>query len=186
MISDWWKGMNGFKMEGWKDRARDWGMMARLKWEETGGCYLLVMLHKVLDQHTAQCLYPFIHSSLHSSEPRQCLHLFWVYLFLLPNHPFSLTQLLFPFLVISHYYHRSFSFPSISRFAFLLSLCLPVFLCVSAICIAWCECLALKETDVSLCVRNLTAQTTWHNETWQITAAVQKLTERHRKWAEAA
>lgn len=67
-----------------------------------------------------------------------------------------------------------------------LSVCLAI--CLFAICSAWCECLAIEETGVSLCVRNLTAQITWHNETRQITAAVQKLTvpsERHWKWAKA-
>lgn len=62
-----------------------------------------------------------------------------------------------------------------------------VSVCLSAICSAWRECLALEETGVSLCVRNLTAQITWHNETWQVTAAVQKLTvksERYWKWVE--
>lgn len=42
--------------------------------------------------------------------------------------------------------------------------------------LCWCECLALKETGISLCVRNLTAQITRCNETWQATAAVQKVT----------
>ena len=60
MISDWWEGMNGFKMEGWVDGPRDWWTMGGLKWEETDWCYLLAMLHTVLGQHTAQCLYPFI------------------------------------------------------------------------------------------------------------------------------
>lgn len=63
MISDWWKEVDGgFKTEGWNDRATDWWMMGGLKWEEADWCYLLALLHKVLDQHPAQCFHPFLFS----------------------------------------------------------------------------------------------------------------------------
>lgn len=155
------------------------------------------MLHTVLDQHTAQCLYPFILSllpSLHSVRSFLLLksllsktfprHFLISFLFNLRSFPFPVICCYSLHCIILSPFHRSIFF--VLFLTLCPSNCLSVCLC--AICSAWCECLALEETGVSLCVRNLTAQITWHNETWQITAAVQKLTvlsERHWKWAEA-
>lgn len=152
-------------------------MMGRLKWEETDWCYLLAMLHKVLDQHSAQCLYPFILSSLPSldsiSLPATSLHIPVVFFSILvffkhPSHCCVLSlqlNLPFPFPVIRHnsLHHifsinHTFLFYIFLPFAVCLPLCLSV--CLSAICGGWCERLASDETGVSLRVRNLTAQIT--------------------------
>lgn len=160
-------------------------MTARLKWEETDGSYLLAMLHTTLDQQTAQSLYPFI---LNSHPSLDSLFHWSFRSFTCQSLCLSHTGYIpffghFSFLNIpsSNLYFISqtpISLPSdssaLSYFLPFYSLCL--LLCLSAICSAWRECLALEETGVSLCVRNLTAQITWHNETWQVTAAVQKLT----------
>lgn len=47
---------------GGEDWTRDWWPTERLKWEETD---LLATLQTVLGQHTAQCLYRFILTSVH-------------------------------------------------------------------------------------------------------------------------
>lgn len=159
MISGWWEGTDGFKAEAWKGGARDWWMMGRLKWE--GVIWWLSDTVLVKRQLNASIFSSSAPSASLSLSPFSVLNTLNIYS----------PWLLFPFLLIHLvFYHYSVPniFPSPISLSLSHSLCPSV--CLSAICAAWCECLAFEETGVSLCVRNLTAQITWHDETWQITA----------------
>lgn len=143
------------RWKGWKDGVRDWWMMGRLKWEETDWCYLLAMLHTLLDQHTAQCLYPFILSSL-SSLVSLCLSLWSFSPFTLPSSPLTHTLVPltyskhssnlhflslwlpfpFPFIHLAFYYYSLLSillssYHQSDFFAFLLSPSLCPSVCLS-------------------------------------------------------
>lgn len=93
----------------WKDGVRDWWMMWRLKWEETDRCYLLAMLHTVLDQHRAQCLYPQILSFLPSWDSQ-----YGPFLFLHPSLRPSSSHLLLCFYFPKYFYHSFPHFLSLS------------------------------------------------------------------------
>lgn len=127
----------------------------RLKWEETDWCYLLAMLHKVLDQHTAQHLYPFILSSLPSLDTvslyaTKLPSLFFLFPAVYSEHSFQLLAL----------QGLPVSFQS-DRFCFLLpSSLVSSSLFPFVIVRACCGCLALDEAGVTLRVRNLTTQIT--------------------------
>lgn len=168
------KGANGFKMGGWSEGWTDGWNMGRL-WSYLLACCTECWVNTRLSASLSHFLFVLLlRSGFHHTTFTFILaHLG------LPNiHIFFVILGLFPlsFRLVKFALSRSLS----------LSVCPSVYLSASAICSAWCECLALDETGVSLHVRNLTAQITWHNETWQIAAAVQKqtmLSERHGKWA---
>lgn len=141
-ISARWAGMTS--------GVRDWFTAARLKWEEPDGlicslcytrCHFILKSQPSVDlllpywTHTCYIHLPAYFTSKCSKSTPCCVFL------------------------VTHLFRSSFR-PFCSLW---LSLGLPV--CLSAICSVWCECLALEGTVVSLCVRKLTAQITWHNET---------------------
>lgn len=141
------------------------------------------MLDTVLGQHAAQCLYPFILSSLPFLEfvclslysflshvtftfcslqcPEYCKYLLSLTPLSLPSHSSPLFTITPP----QHLY-----FCPVSQTVFFCFFCLftlSLSLCLSCLSVSlpsaapsWCECLAFEETGVSLCVRNLTAQIT--------------------------
>ena len=124
-------------------------MMGRLKREETDWCYLLAMLHTVLDQHTAQCLYPFILSSLPSSDLLRLPLFFFFVIFCFfessfPSFLFILSFTILYYIVQSdvspHFYSLSLSLSlSVSpHLSLSLSFSVPLSVCLSTICSAQC------------------------------------------------
>ena len=185
MILEWWKGNEWLQDRGvgglseWlMDDGEISGSGRRLAgvigWLCCKQCWVNIRLDVTIISSLDLFIFP--HTSVTFCtflSPKYSWYLFSLTLLPLPPHSSLLLLIVF-----------SASFFSLSISEIFCHFCLSV--CLSFIGSAWCECPASEETGISLRVRNLTAQIRWHNETWQITAAVQKLTvlsERHWEWA---